>query len=54
MKTPKRGRPKTYQQRLTIQHSIESDVLAKVDKIATLAKTRTDLINEFIKKGLTS
>ena len=48
----KAGAPRKYQERILINHSIEADVLQRVDNIADHEITRTDWINLFIREGL--
>ena len=47
-KTKKLGAPKKYKNKAQILHTLEGEKLDKLDQIAELKKTRTDLINEGI------
>ena len=42
------GAPKRYENKTTISHTIEYDVLIELNRLAHFAKTRTDIINDAI------
>ena len=46
------GAPKRYKDRVTIHHSIDKELLNKVDQLADYDKTRTDVINAAITEYL--
>lgn len=44
----KKGAPKKYKNKMQILHTLEAEMLGKLDRIAEYKRTRTDLINEGI------
>lgn len=52
MTKKKPGRPKSYKNPITISHTIESETLFKLNKLASFSMNRTDLINEAIDQYL--
>ena len=46
------GAPKRYQERVTISHSIENDLLEAINKVTDYGLTRTDFINNAIREAL--
>ena len=46
------GRPKVYEEKITISHAIEQSLLTRLNLFADFNNTRTSLINEAIEEDL--
>ena len=46
------GRPKVYEEKITISHAIEQSLLTRLNLFADFNNTRTSLINEAIEEYL--
>ena len=49
----KAGRPKSYEDKTTISHAMESSLLTRLNLFADLNNTRTSLINQAVEEFLT-